>query len=161
MADDEEIEIEGCECGEPWCDRCAYQRELAVAANPCPACNGSGLATAEDERCRPSAYGESVGSKNHPMTASVATDVLDGSRLLIFEGPGTEIRVSLSVEEARKLGRVLLVVWRPDSEKFSELIGAFNELQREFVGAPGPHVKVSRLFEAIQALREPSEPESS
>ena len=40
---DDTIDIPPCTCGEPWCDNCAYQREQAVAANPCPTCKGSGL----------------------------------------------------------------------------------------------------------------------
>lgn len=40
---DELVEVPACGCGEPWCDVCAYQREQAVSANPCPTCKGSGL----------------------------------------------------------------------------------------------------------------------
>ena len=40
---EEFIDLSLCTCGDWGCDICDYQREQAVAANPCPACKGSGL----------------------------------------------------------------------------------------------------------------------
>lgn len=42
-------EPEPCACNEWYCDICAHQHELKVAANPCPTCKGKGVAPHTDE----------------------------------------------------------------------------------------------------------------